>query len=67
MLKLFIIVKFTIKIDIALEKYINNMKYLSNIWMLDNDFLAFGMLIRKYLLVVYLRKSLIFNDYVWFN
>ena len=40
----------------ALEKYIKitvfllNMKYLRNIWMLDNDLLAGGMLIRTNLL-----------------
>ena len=64
--KLFIIVKFTIKIHMALEKYIKitvfllNMKYLHNIWMLDKDFLAGSMLIRPNLLGVYLRKCLIF-------
>ena len=57
----------------AFEKYIKitlfslNMKYLRNIWMLDNDFLAGGMLIRTNLLGVYLRKFLIFYDYVWFD
>jgi len=35
--------------------------------MLDNDFLAGGMLIRTNLFVVYLRKCLIFYDYVWFD
>ena len=35
--------------------------------MLDNDFLAGGMLIRTNLLLVYLRKCLIFYDYVWFD
>ena len=57
----------------ALEKYIKitdfllNMKYLRNIWMLDNDYLAGGMLIRTNLLGIYLRKCLIFYDYVWFD
>ena len=57
----------------ALEKYIKitlfllNMKYLRNIWMLDYDFLADGMLIRTNLLGIFLRKSLIFYDYVWFD
>jgi len=57
----------------ALEKYIKitlflfNMKYLRTIWMLDNDFLAGGILIRTNLLGVYLRKCLIFYDYVWFD
>ena len=43
----------------ALEKYIKisvflfNMKYLRNILMLDNDFLAGGMLIRNNLLLVF--------------
>ena len=43
----------------ALEKYIKitvflfNMKYLRNICMLDNDFLAGGMIIRNNLLLVY--------------
>src|ERR1700755_1716198 len=73
LLKLLIIVKFTIKIHMGLEKYIKitifllNMKYLRNILMLDNDFLASGMLIKTNLLVVYLRKCLIFYDYVWFD
>ena len=55
----------------ALEKYINitvfllNMKYMPNILMFDNDFLDEGMLIIKNLLGVYLRKCLIFYDYVW--
>jgi len=31
--------------------------------MLDNDFLAGGMLIRNNLLLVYLKKCLIFYDY----
>ena len=35
--------------------------------MLDNDFLAGGMLIRTNLLGVHLRKCLIFYDYVWFD
>src|ERR1044072_7047255 len=67
-LKLLIIVKFTIKIHMALEKYIKinlfllNMKYLRNILMLDNDFLAGGMLICNKLLLIYLRKCLIFYD-----
>src|ERR1044072_1680508 len=58
--------KYTIKIHMALEKYIKitvfllNMKYLRNILMLDNDFLAGGILIRNNLLGVYLRKCLIF-------
>ena len=57
----------------ALEKYIKitvfmlNMKYLSNIWMLDNDFLAGGMLIWTNFLGVYLIKYLIFYEYVWFD
>ena len=57
----------------ALEKYIKialfllNMKYLRNIWMLDNDFLAGGMLIWTNLLGVYLKKIQIFYDYVWFD
>ena len=44
----------------ALEKYIKitfflvNMKYLRNIGMLDNDFLASGMLIRTNLLLVFI-------------
>ena len=52
----------------ALEKYLKitlfllNMKYLRNIWMLDNDFLAGGMLFRTNLLGVCLRKGLIFED-----
>src|SRR6201990_1072776 len=68
LLKLLIIVKFTIKIHMELEKYIKitafllNMKYLLNILMLDNDFLAGGMLIRNNLLLVYLRKCLILYD-----
>src|ERR1700755_2299398 len=68
LLKLLSIVKFTIKITMALEKYIKitvfllNMKYLRNILILDNDFLAGGMLIRNNLLGVYLRKCLILND-----
>ena len=46
----------------ALEKYIKitdfllNLKYLRNIWMRDNDYLAGGMLIRTNLLGIYLRK-----------
>ena len=57
----------------ALEKYIKitdfllNMKYLRNIWMLDNDYLVGGMLIRTNLLGVYLKIFLIFYDYVWFD
>ena len=57
----------------ALEKYIKitvfllNMKYLRNISMHDNDFLAGGMLIRTNLLLVYLKKCLIFYDYVWID
>ena len=57
----------------ALEKFIKitvfllNMKYLRNILMLDNDFLAGGMLIKTNFLLVYLRKCLIFYDYVWFD
>ena len=35
--------------------------------MLENDFLAGGMLIRSNLLLFYLRKYLIFYDYVWFD
>jgi hypothetical protein len=35
--------------------------------MLDNDFLAGGMLIWTNLLGVYLKKILIFYDYVWFD
>jgi len=35
--------------------------------MLNNDFLAFGMLIRPNLLGIYLRKCLIFYDYVLFD
>src|SRR6201990_545034 len=68
LLNLVIIDKFTIKIHMALEKYIKitlfllNMKYLRNILMLDNDFLAGGMLIRNNLLGVYLRKCLILYD-----
>ena len=45
--------------------FLLNMKYLRNIWMLDNDFLAGGM--RTNLLGVCLRKCLIFYDYVWFD
>src|ERR1044072_4429307 len=73
LLKLIIIDKFTIKIQMVLEKYIKitvfllNMKYLCNILMLDNDFLAGGMLIRTNFLLVHLRKCLIFYDYVWFD
>src|ERR1700755_771963 len=65
--------KYTIKIHMALEKCIKitvflvNMKYLRNIRMLDNDFLATGMLIRTNLFGIYLRKCLIFYDYVWFD
>ena len=50
----------------SLEKYIKitdfllNMKYLRNILMHGNDFLAGRMLIRNNLLLVYLRKCLIF-------
>ena len=68
-----IIVKYTIKIHKTLEKYIKitvfllNMKYLRNIWMLDNDFLAGGMLIKTNLFGVYLRKCLIFYENVWFD
>jgi hypothetical protein len=68
-----IIDKYTIIIHMALEKYIKitdfllNMEYLFKIWMLDNDFLAGGMLIRTNLLLVYLRKCLIFYDYEWFD
>src|ERR1700755_1077217 len=68
LLKLLIIFKFTIKIHMALGKYIKitlfllNMKYLLNILMLDNDFLAGGMLIRTNVLGVYLRKCLILYD-----
>ena len=57
----------------ALEKYIKitdfllNMIYLRNIWMLDNDYLAGGMLIITNFLLVYLKKCLIFYDYVWFD
>ena len=52
----------------AFEKYIKitvfllNMKDLCNILMLDNDFLACGLLIITNLLLVYLKKSLIFYD-----
>ena len=66
LLKLVIIDKFTIKIHLALEKYIKitafllNMQDLRIIWMLDNDFLAGGMLIWNNLLLVYLKKCLIF-------
>src|ERR1700755_3417159 len=73
LLKLIIIDKFTLKIHLELEKYIKrtvfllNMKYLCNICMLDNDFSAGDMLIRNNLLLVYLRKCLIFYDYVWFD
>ena len=35
--------------------------------MLDNDFLAGGMLIKTNLFGVYLRKCLIFYDYVYFD
>ena len=35
--------------------------------MLDNNFLAGGMLIRSNKLGIYLRKCLIFYDYVWFD
>ena len=55
----------------ALKKYIKitvfllNMEYLLKIRMLDNDFLAGDVLIRTNLLLVYLRKCLIFYDYVW--
>ena len=35
--------------------------------MLDNDFLAGGLLIRTNLLLVYVRKCLIFYVYVWFD
>ena len=35
--------------------------------MLDNDFLAGGMLIRTNSLGIYLRNSMIFYDYVWFD
>ena len=54
----------------ALKKYIKisifliNMKYLRNVYKLDNDFLAGGMLIRTNLLGVCLRKCMIFYDYV---
>ena len=57
----------------ALEKYLKitlfllNMKYQRNIWMLDNDFLAAVMLIRTNLDGVYLRKCLIFYNYVFFD
>ena len=57
----------------ALEKYIKitvfllNIKYLRNIWMLDKDFVAGGMLTRTNLLLVYLKKCLIFYEYVWFD
>ena len=50
----------------ALEKYIKitvfllSMKNLRNICMLNNDFLAGGMLIRPNLLRVYLRNCLFF-------
>ena len=47
--------------------FLLNMKYLPNIWMLENDFLAGGMLIMTNLLGIYLRKSLIFDDYVGFD
>ena len=73
LLNLLIMVKFKIKIHMALEKSIKitlfwlNMKYLPNIGMLDNDFLACGMLIWNNLLLIYLRKCLIFYDYVWFD
>src|ERR1700755_98148 len=69
LLKLIIIDKFTIKIHMALEKCIKitlfllNMKYLRNICMLVNDFLAGSMLIRNNLLLFYLKKCLIFYDY----
>src|ERR1700755_269785 len=49
LLKLIIIDNFTIKMHMALEKYIKitlfllNMKFLPNILMLDKDFLASGM------------------------
>ena len=52
LLKLIIIDKITIKIHMALEKYIKitlfllNIKYLLKIWMLDNDFLVGGMLVK---------------------
>src|SRR6201990_1135576 len=70
---LLLMAKLKIKIHMALEKSIKitlfwlNMKYLPNIGMLDNDFLACGMLIWNNLLLIYLRKCLIFYDYVWFD
>ena len=51
---------------IKITVFLLNMKYLSNIWMLDNDFLAGGMLIKTNLFGVYLMKCLIFYDYVCF-
>ena len=69
LLKLLKIVKFTIKVHIALGKYIKitvfllNMKYLQHIWMLNNDFLAEDMLNTANFLGVYPRKCLIFYDY----
>ena len=56
----------TIKKQMTLEKYIKitvfllNMKFLWNIWMLDNDYLAGVMLIRTILLGIYLIKFMIF-------
>ena len=47
--------------------FLLNMKYLPNIWMLENDFLAGSMLIKTNLLLVFLRKCLIFYDYVLFD
>ena len=40
---------------------------LTTIKLIINDFLAGGMFIRTYLLGIYLRKCLIFYDYVWFD
>ena len=70
LLKLLIVFKFTKKIHMALERYITItvfLKYLRNILMLDNYFLAGGMLIRTNLLGVYLIKFLIFYDCLWFD
>ena len=61
------VAKFTIKIHMALGKFIIitvlllNMKYLRNIWMFDNDFLAECMLISNNLLNVYMKMS----DFLW--
>ena len=50
----------------ALEKYIKITLFLLNMKYLRNGFLAGDMLIWNKLLLVYLRKCLIFYDYVWF-